>query len=178
MTDETMSSTGSDVNYLLWAVEGAFVSDATYDYMKKSKTSQYNKAALEAALKDETKTADDIDDALHSLRDALSKLEKKTASKLTVKGANKTFKAAALKKKAQSYKAVTVKKAAGKVTCTAKCVNGKSKKALKFSAKTGKITVKKGTKKGTYKMKITVKDAGSAKVKGATKTVTCTVKVK
>ena len=46
MTDETMSSTGSDVNYLLWAVEGAFVSDATYDYMKKSKTSQYNKYNL------------------------------------------------------------------------------------------------------------------------------------
>lgn len=47
MSEEAMINTGSDVNYLLWAMEGACVTDATYDYMKKSKTSQYNKYHLD-----------------------------------------------------------------------------------------------------------------------------------
>jgi hypothetical protein len=135
-------------------------------------------AALKEVVAKETVTKDEISAAKIALDEQVAGLVKMEASKLTVKGANKTYKAAALKKKAKSYKAVTVKNPAGKVTYTAKGVNSKSKKALKFTAKTGKITVKKGTKKGTYKMKVTVKDAGSATVKGATKTVTCTVKVK
>ena len=99
-------------------------------------------------------------------------------NEMTVKPVNKKFTAKKLKKKAATFKAVTVKKNAGKVTYAGKAANKKSKKVLKFNAKTAKITVKKGTKKGTYKMKVTVKDPGSDSVKSAKQTVTVTVKVK
>ncbi|MBQ9014634.1 MAG: hypothetical protein IJ109_00805 [Firmicutes bacterium] len=100
------------------------------------------------------------------------------ANTLTVKAAGKTLKAKALKKKAASFKALTVSKAQGKVTYTVKYANSKAKKALKFNQKTGKITVKKKTKKGTYKVKITVKAAGNTNYKAASVAKTITVKVK
>ena len=67
-----------------------------------------------------------------------------------------------------SYKLVSAKK-------------GKKSFRKKFSvnAKTGKITVKKRLKKGTYKVKVKVKAAGNANYKAsAWKTVTFKVKVK
>ena len=42
----------------------------------------------------------------------------------------------------------------------------------------GKITVKKGKKKGTYRMKVIVTAAGNAKYEKGSKTVTVKVKVK
>ncbi|MBQ9059837.1 MAG: hypothetical protein IJ128_01670 [Firmicutes bacterium] len=96
---------------------------------------------------------------------------------LKVTAKNKTFKAKALKKKKASYTAVTVKNAKGKVTYTAKPANAKAKKALTF--KNGKITVKKKTKKGTYKIKVTVKAAAATGYNAAapvTKTITIKVK--
>ena len=68
--------------------------------------------------------------------------------------------------------------AQGTVTYTAKAANAKSKKALKFNSKNGKITVKKKTRKGTYKMKITVATKGNANYASSTATKTVTVKVK
>lgn len=91
---------------------------------------------------------------------------------------NKTYKVKKLKKKAQSFKAVTVKKNKGKVTYSATAANAKSAKALTFNASNGKIKVAKKTKKGTYKMNVTVKAAGTSKYKAVSKTVTVTVKVK
>ena len=68
------------------------------------------------------------------------------------------------------------------MTCVGKAANSKSKKALSFNAKNGKITVKKGTKKGTYKMKVTVTAAGTntddPQYKSGTKKVTVKVVVK
>lgn len=96
--------------------------------------------------------------------------KKPNPAKVTV--ATKTYKVKKLKKKAQTFKAITVKKAQGKVTYT---VTKKNKK-LKFSK--GKVTVKKGTKKGTYTMKVKVKVAGNSKYKAATFTKTIKVKVK
>lgn len=43
---------------------------------------------------------------------------------------------------------------------------------------TDKITVKKKTKKGIYKVRVTVKAAGTVEYKPASKTVTVTVRVK
>ena len=55
----------------------------------------------------------------------------------------------------------------------------KFKKYFAVNTKTGKITVKKGLKKGTYKVKVKVKAAGNANYKASKeKTVTVTVKVK
>lgn len=103
---------------------------------------------------------------------------KKAKNPMTLKAVNKSFKVKKVKKKAQTFKAVTMKKNQGSVTYTAKAANKKSKKALSFSKKTAKIKVKKGTKKGTYKMKVTAKAKGNSNYNSATKTVTVTVKVK
>ncbi len=75
-------------------------------------------------------------------------------------------------------KAMTVKNAKGKVTYKLVSV-AKSKFGRNFSIneKTGKITVKKGTKKGTYTLKIKVKTAGDAAYLPAEKTVKVKIKI-
>ena len=51
-------------------------------------------------------------------------------------------------------------------------------KAITVNKKTGKITVKKGLKKGTYKVKIRVTAKASANYNAGKKTVTVKIKVK
>ena len=102
---------------------------------------------------------------------------------LTVKAKKPTVKYSKLKKKTQTIalkKWATVTKAKGKVSyklTSAKKGKKSFKKYFKI-AKNGKITVKKGLKKGTYKAKIKVKAAGDATYKSKTVTVTVTIKVK
>ncbi len=75
------------------------------------------------------------------------------------------------KKKTTIKKALTVKKAKGKVTYK---TNNK-----KVTVKNGKMTVAKGLKKGkTYKVKITVKAAGNKNYKSLNKSVTVKIKTK
>jgi DNA-entry nuclease len=83
---------------------------------------------------------------------------------------SKTFDASSLGKKAGSFKIGC--QAQG--TLTYKKVSGS--KALSVS-KTGKVTVKKGTEAGTYKLKVRVKAAatGGYKSRSMTKTITVTV---
>lgn len=106
-----------------------------------------------------------------------------TPSKKTVKKANpakikvtkkKTVKAKTLKKKKVTFKPVKVTKAQGKVSF--KKVSGK--KNFTVNAKTGKVTIKKKTKKGIYKVKIKVTVKGNTKYKKKTKTVTVKIKVR
>ena len=54
----------------------------------------------------------------------------------------------------------------------------KYKKYFKVNAKTGKVTVKKKLKKGTYKLRINVTAAGNGNYNKVTKTVTVKIKVK
>lgn len=49
---------------------------------------------------------------------------------------------------------------------------------ITVNSKTGKVTVKKGVKKGTYTAKIKVSEAAKGNYKAGSKTVTVTVKVK
>jgi len=52
------------------------------------------------------------------------------------------------------------------------------KKKLSIDAKTGRVTVKKGLKKGTYKVKVKVRAEGDANYNAsAVKTVTFRIKV-
>ena len=51
-------------------------------------------------------------------------------------------------------------------------------KKITINKKTGKITVKKGLKKGTYKVKAKVTDSGNNVYKKTTKSVTFKVRVK
>lgn len=55
----------------------------------------------------------------------------------------------------------------------------KKQYAKKFivNGKTGRITVKKGVKKGTYRLKVKVKASGSKTYKAKIKTVTVIIKV-
>ena len=73
---------------------------------------------------------------------------------------------------------LAISNAKGTVTYKGVGVNKKSKKALKINASNGQVTVKKKTKKGTYKMNVTVTDAGNGNYKAASVTRTITVKVK
>ncbi|MBR0405757.1 MAG: S8 family serine peptidase [Eggerthellaceae bacterium] len=72
--------------------------------------------------------------------------------------------------------AITFTKAAkGKVTY--KKVSSGSSSKLSINEKTGKITVKKGTPRGTYRIKVTVRAAGNASYKPRMRTITVKIKV-
>ena len=100
----------------------------------------------------------------------------KAANPLKASGRTVKVKRASLANKAQTVKAkkaFKVKGAKGKVTY--KKVKGNKKITV---SSTGKVKVKKGLKKGTYKLKVKVTAAGNANYGKATKTVKVTVKVK
>ena len=100
----------------------------------------------------------------------------KYANPISAKGKTATVKLANLKKKNQTIlqkNAFAISKAQGKVTF--KKASGNKKITV---VKSGKITVKKGLKKGTYKVKVKVTAAGNANYKALAKTVTVVIKVK
>jgi hypothetical protein len=136
-------------------------------------------AAAKKAVKDAIATGDaaKIKEANAKLEAAVKAAVKKVANGMTVSKKTKKVKASSLKKKSKKVTAITVANATGKVTYSGKGVNKKSKKALKVLSN-GKIKVKKGTKKGTYKIKVTVKAAGDGNTLAATKTVKVKIKVK
>ena len=101
----------------------------------------------------------------------------KAANPLIVKGKTATLKFANVKKKAQNLavsKVLTVTKNQGKVTYVKASGNGK----ISINKTTGKVTVKKGLKKGTYSIKVKVTAAGNNNYNKITKTVTFKVKVR
>lgn len=105
-------------------------------------------------------------------------IAKRSKQPMAVKANAKSAKAKTLKKKAVVLsKTVTVKKAKGKVTYR-NVSTQKAAKKFKVNAKTGKITLSKGTKKGTYKVKIKATAAGNTSYKPGSKTVTVKVVVK
>lgn len=99
---------------------------------------------------------------------------KQTAPTIKVKTTAKNYKYTTLKKKAQVFTMGATVNSKG--TLTYKKLSGSS--AITVNSKTGKVTVKKGIKKGTYKVKIKVSAAAKGTYKAGTKTVTVTVKVK
>ena len=103
----------------------------------------------------------------------------KAPNTLVVKAKKVKLSAKKLKKKAQAIKrtaALTVSNARGTVTYAKAGVN-KSAKKFSINATNGKITVKKGVKKGTYKMKVKVKAAETDNYKPKTQTVTVKIVV-
>ena len=99
----------------------------------------------------------------------------KAANPMVAKAAAKTVKLANVKKKAQVVAPISFTKK-GQGTLTYAKASGSAK--LTVNAKTGKVTVKKGTAKGTYSIKVKVKAAGNANYKAKTQTVTVKVVVK
>ncbi len=100
----------------------------------------------------------------------------KATQKMKVKTSVKSVKYSAVKKKAQTVKkAISVTKSYGKLTYSK--VSKGSSKYLTIS-KSGVITVKKKTKRGTYKISVKVTAKGNNNYKSATKTLTVTIKIK
>ena len=95
---------------------------------------------------------------------------------MTATAKTATVKYTALSKRNQTLavsKVLTVKKNQGKVTYAKK--SGNSSITV---AKNGKVTVKKGLKKGTYSIKVNVTAAGNTNYNKLTKAVTFKVVVK
>ena len=103
----------------------------------------------------------------------------KAANPLAVKAKTAKVKFSAVKKKAQTLavsKVVTFSKK-GQGTLTYAKSSGNKK--ITINKKTGKVTVAKGLKKGTYKVKIKIKAGGNANYKAsAYKTVTFKITIK
>ena len=130
--------------------------------------------AAQAVLSNPDATKDEIDAANKALEEAKAALVLKKANPMKVSKKTRTLKASSLKKGKKVVKAITVKNAVGKKTFK----KASGSKMLAVNSKTGKITVKKGTKKGTYRIKVKVTAAGNDNYKAKTTTVTVTVKVK
>ena len=97
----------------------------------------------------------------------------KAANPMTLKTRTATIKYSKVRKKTQTIKrakAFAVRKAMGKLSY--KLVSAKKgtkgfTKRFKVNAKNGNVTVKKGLKKGTYKVKVKVKAAGNSNYKAS-----------
>jgi hypothetical protein len=97
----------------------------------------------------------------------------KKANPIKIKIYKKVIKAKTLKKKAVKIKAFKITKAKGKVTY--KRLKGSSKR-LSLISKSGKIKIKKSTKKGKYKYKIKITAKGNNFYKS--KSIIKTIKIK
>ncbi len=142
--------------------------DATYAPFKEALE------AAEAVLAKADATLEDLTGADAALNAAKDALKTKSANPMKVKATAKTVKASKVKKAKQVVKPLKVSGAEG--TVSYKKTGGSGK--LTINKKNGKVTVKKGTKKGTYKIKVTVTAKGNGTYKKGTKKVTVTVKVK
>ena len=97
----------------------------------------------------------------------------KAANPLTVKTAVTRVKCSDLQRRNVTVKPLTVRKNQGKLSF--KKISGNSRIVLNTS--TGKFTVKKGLKKGTYALKVRVSAKGNNNYKGVSKNVTVKIKV-
>lgn len=101
----------------------------------------------------------------------------KLANPLSVKTKAVKLSAAKLKKKSLTIncnKALTISNAKGKVTYA----KVKGAKGINVNKKTGKFTIKKKLKKGTYRVSVRVTAAGSSEYNQGAKTVTVKIVVK
>ena len=101
----------------------------------------------------------------------LARIKKSQKIKVTT---SKNISVKKVKKKAQSFKLSAKSTSGNKV----KYRLVKNNKNIKFAASSGKVTVKKGTKKGTYKFKVKMTVSGNKNYKAYSITKTITIKVK
>ena len=120
-----------------------------------------------------TVTAKETDTYKKAVKTITVKVAKGTPT-VTAKVTSKTLKYTSVKKSTQSFSLGAVVNSKG--TLSYKKTYGTS--AITVNSKTGKIYVKKGLKKGTYRVKIQIKAAARGYYNAGSKTVTVTVKVK
>lgn len=103
----------------------------------------------------------------------------KAKATITVKTPSKTYKASALKSKAQTFSIGASVNSKGTLSYKVeKYGSSAAKKYLSFNTKNGKVTVKKGTPKGSYSIKVKISAKATANYNAATlsKTIKVTVK--
>lgn len=120
-----------------------------------------------------TVTAKETDTYKKAVKTITVKVAKGTPT-VTAKVTSKTLKYTSVKKSTQSFSLGAAVNSKG--TLSYKKTYGTS--AITVNSKTGKIYVKKGLKKGTYRVKIQIKAAARGYYNARSKTVTVTVKVK
>lgn len=120
-----------------------------------------------------TVTAKETDTYKKAVKTITVKVAKGTPT-VTAKVTSKTLKYTSVKKSTQSFSLGAAVNSKG--TLSYKKTYGTS--AITVNSKTGKIYVKKGLKKGTYRVKIQIKAAARGYYNAGSKTVTVTVKVK
>ena len=147
---------GIDYDESMTAAENIEAADAAVAAAAKQATDDAVAAAQEQAAADKAA-------AVKAAQDSVT-VDQKIFAKVT----KKTYKAKNLKKKAASFKI-------GAMAMTGLTYKVTKKASNKISvSKTGKVTLKKGAKKGTYK--ITVTAAAKGHYKAATKVITIKVK--
>ena len=159
-------------------VKAAAVEFAKDDYTADSyKVFAEALEAANAAMQSADATAADITAANTGLETAMTGLVMKEANPLKVTSKTATVKYANVKKKAQTLavkNVLTVKNAQGTVAYVKSSGNSK----ITINKTTGKVTVKKGLKKGTYSVKVKVTASGDDNYKAGSNTVTFKIKVK
>jgi hypothetical protein len=164
------------------------LSSSTYTYNGKAKkpsvTVKYGKTTLKSGTdykvvySNNTKvgTADVTITGKGDYAGTITKTFKitKAAQKVSVKTTSKIYSNSKVKKASQTFSLGA--SASGKGKLSYKKTSGNSR--ITVNKKTGKVTVKKGTAKGTYKIKVQIKAATTSNYKAATVTKTITVKVK
>ena len=127
-----------------------------------------------ATTKELTRTANELLEAKKYYESVAKKPQN-----MEVTAAKKTVKAKTLKKAKKVVKAIKVTGAQGTVTYKLVSVSKKKfAKKFKINKTTGKIILKKGLKKGTYKLKVKVKASGNDSFIAAQKNVAVRIKVK
>lgn len=120
-----------------------------------------------------TITASESDSWKKVTKTVTVKVSKATPS-IKAKVTSKTLKASAVKKKAQQIAPGASVNSKGKLSY--KKLSGD--KNISVNTKTGTLTVKKGTKKGSYKVKVKISAAATGNYNAGSRTVTFTIKVK
>ena len=176
---QTRTYTGKALAYTGKVSRSGSAGKVTYRYFSDAKCTKAVKAANVKAAKTYYVRATLAADANHkAATSAAAKLVvAKARNPIAATAVTRTAKLATVKKRAVTVaRPMSVSKARGKVTY-AKVAKG-SAKCLTVNKSTGKVAVKRGTKKGTYKIKIKVTAAGNANYKAGSKTVVCKVTVK
>ena len=143
-----------------------------------SKKGYYFKGWYLEGAKEAFDESDDIYDDIT----LYARYAKKRANPIKASGRKVKLSASKLRKRSltiKAKKAYKVRKRKGTLSYKKKSVsNKKFAKKFKINKKTGKITVKRGVRKGTYKLRVKITAAGTKVYKKRTRTVTVTIRVR
>lgn len=154
--------TGKTITIAPAKVSGS-TADVRYTYYSDRACTKEIKAPKYAGIYYVKATVEGTDTATAAESKVAKLTIQKAQANITIKVPAKSLKSAALKKKAQSFQLSASADSKGKITY--KKVSGSRVIALD---KNGKVTVAKGTKKGSYRIKINVSAAEKRNYKAAT----------